>query len=119
MHAAQKSNAVRVGRYQERAQLAPATELPANGGRGAQTIRLRGGAKTVQKLTPNPAIDFEVQNHGTIFLLCPLTDSAIAWVDEHIGQDNGYQPYWPTVVIEHRYIADLVAGIQRDGLAVR
>ena len=24
-----------------------------------------------------PAIDFEVQNHGTIFLLCPLTDSAI------------------------------------------
>jgi hypothetical protein len=68
---------------------------------------------------PNPTIDFEVQNHGTICLLCPLTDSAIAWVEEHIGQDNGFQPYWPTVVVEHRYIADLVAGIQRDGLAVR
>jgi hypothetical protein len=66
----------------------------------------------------SPTPDFEVQNHGGIFLLKPQTDSATAWVDEHIGEENGYQPYYPTVVVEHRYIADIVAGIQGDGLAV-
>jgi hypothetical protein len=30
----------------------------------------------------------------------------------------GYQPYYPAVVVEHRYIVDIVvAGIQNDGLA--
>ena len=63
--------------------------------------------------------DFLVENHGSIFLLKPKTDSAISWVEEHIGQDNGYQPYFPTIVIEPRYIADIVEGIQNDGLAVQ
>ena len=62
--------------------------------------------------------DFVVENHGSIFLLKPLTSSATSWLEEHIGQDNGFQPYWPTVVVEHRYIADIVEGIQNDGLAV-
>ncbi len=62
--------------------------------------------------------DFVVENHGSIFLLKPLTPPATSWVEEHIGQDNGFQPYWPTCVIEHRFIADIVAGIQSDGLAV-
>ena len=39
-------------------------------------------------------------------------------LEAHIGQDNGYQPYFPTVVVEPRYIADIVAGIQNDGLEV-
>jgi hypothetical protein len=63
--------------------------------------------------------DFVLENHGSIFLLKPLTPSAISWIEDHIGQDNGYQPYFPTVVVEHRYIADIVAGIQNDGLAVQ
>jgi len=63
--------------------------------------------------------DFVVENHGSIFLLKPLTPSAISWIEDHIGQENGYQPYFPAVVVEHRYIADIVAGIQNDGLAVR
>jgi len=66
----------------------------------------------------SPTPDFEVQNHGSIFLLIPQTSSARDWIDDHIGTDNGYQPYFPTIVIEHRFIADIVAGIQGDGLAV-
>jgi hypothetical protein len=62
--------------------------------------------------------DFAVENHGSIFLLKPLTPSAISWIEEHIGQDNGYQPYFPTVLVEPRYIADVVQGIQGDGLMV-
>lgn len=71
--------------------------------------------------TPSGKIqpDFVVENHGSIFLLKPLTPSATSWIEEHIGQDNGYQPFLPTVVVEHRYIADIVEGIQSDGLAVQ
>ena len=63
--------------------------------------------------------DFIVENHGSIFLLRPLTPSATSWIEEHIGQDNGFQPYFPAVVVEHRYIADIVEGIQNDELVVR
>ena len=63
--------------------------------------------------------DFVVENHGSIFLLKPLTPSATSWLEEHIGQDNGFQPYWPTCVIEHRYIWPILEGIQDDGLAVQ
>lgn len=62
--------------------------------------------------------DFSLENHGSIFLLHPRTESARNWAEEHIGQENGFRPHWPTVVIEHGYIADIVRGAQADGLAV-
>ena len=62
--------------------------------------------------------DFVVENHGSIFLLTPITPAAKTWANEHIGSANGFQPYWPTVVIEHRYISDIVEGIRNDGMAV-
>ena len=75
------------------------------------------GNSPTRSASKNPH-DFVVENHGSIFLLKPLTPSATSWVEEHIGQDNGYQPYFPTVVVEPRYIADIVQGIQSDGLMV-
>jgi hypothetical protein len=63
--------------------------------------------------------DFILENHGSISILNPLTPSAVGWVEEHIGPDNGFQPYFPVVVVEHRYIAEIVEGIQNDGLAVK
>lgn len=62
--------------------------------------------------------DFAVENHASIFLLQPQNEQAIAWVEEHIGPENGYQPYLPTIAVEHRYIGDIVEGIRNDGLAV-
>ena len=64
-------------------------------------------------------LDFILENHGSICILRPLTPSAVAWAEEHIGQENGYQPHFPTVVVEPRYIADIVEHIQHDGLAVQ
>jgi len=75
--------------------------------------------KSVSSAASTPACDFRLENHGSIFLLKPLTPSATSWLEDHVGQDNGFQPYWPTCVIEHRYISDIVAGIQNDGLAVQ
>jgi hypothetical protein len=62
--------------------------------------------------------DFILENHGSIFLLRPQNERAVAWVDERIGSNNGYQPCFPTVVIEHRFVADILAGIRSDGLGV-
>lgn len=62
--------------------------------------------------------DFRFANHGSICFLHPLTDAARAWVDEHIGADNGYQPQYPSVLIEPRYCGDVIAGLQNDGLSV-
>jgi hypothetical protein len=70
--------------------------------------------------TPNTvslSADFCIHNHGSIFLHAPQSTSARLWLAENVGRDNGYQPYWPTVVIEHRYIQTIVEGIQNDGLA--
>ena len=61
--------------------------------------------------------DFEVSNHGTIFIFTPLTPAAREWVAEFLPQDA--QQWAGGVVIEHRYISDVVAGARRDGLEVR
>ena len=63
--------------------------------------------------------DFEINGGGSVYLLKPLSRAAEIWVEENIGQDNGFQPYWPTVVIEHRYIAEVVSGIQAVGYTVQ
>jgi hypothetical protein len=68
---------------------------------------------------PNPTpevIDFEVQNHGSIFLLCPLTDSAREWVDQHLPED--VLTFGGGICVEPRYIADIVRGFLDDGLTV-
>ena len=38
----------------------------------------------------NAVSDFTVQNEGSIVLLHPHTDAARSWIDENIGEDNGY-----------------------------
>lgn len=64
------------------------------------------------------APDFELDDQGSLILLHPISSVAQEWANEHIGQENGYQPLWPTVVIESRYADDIVTGAQRDGLTV-
>ena len=60
--------------------------------------------------------DFTINNAGSIVLIAPQTEEARAWVDEHIGRDNGFQPWYPTVIAEPRYVADILEGIGAEGL---
>jgi hypothetical protein len=61
--------------------------------------------------------DFTVSDHGTIFLLQPHTDAAVDWVNAYLPEDATW--FGPSVAVEHRYIRDIVAGIQADGLRVK
>jgi hypothetical protein len=54
--------------------------------------------------------DFRVEYHGAILLLVPLSDGGLRWIERCIGADNGYQPYYPTVVLEPRFMEDVLQG---------
>jgi hypothetical protein len=70
-----------------------------------------------QRLGKLPAPpDFILQNEGTIFILIPQTTRASAWLDAHIPAEA--QWFGTGVVVEHRYIADIVDGIRAAGLTV-
>lgn len=74
---------------------------------------------TSQVSTPGRVqLDVTVVDQGSIVILMAETPAGVEWVEEHIGQDNGYQPYWPNVVVGHRYADDVINGMIDDGLAV-
>ena len=62
-------------------------------------------------------MDFSLSHHGSISLLHPLTFAARSWVEDHVDPDH--QEWAGSVVVEPRYVADIVAGITADGLEVR
>ena len=66
----------------------------------------------------NSQPDFTLRDEGSLILLTPLSSSAHEFVEERIGSDNGFQPYWPTVVIERRYAQDIVEGVISEGMVV-
>jgi hypothetical protein len=60
--------------------------------------------------------DFGVNNQGSIFLLRSYTDAARDWIDENIG---GFAQWWcGALVVEHRYIESILAGIEDAFLTV-
>jgi len=60
--------------------------------------------------------DFRCENHGSLFLLFPLTQHAHSWIEEHLPED--VQWFGNAVAVEHRYIWTILGGIQDAGLAV-
>jgi hypothetical protein len=88
------------------------TTAPATGETGAS--EKGASVKTIPAKTP----DFRFANHFSICFLHPLTDAARAWVDEHIGQDNSYQPQWPSVLLEPRYCPEILAALFESGFSV-
>jgi hypothetical protein len=73
---------------------------------------------SIKPIGDHMATDIVVKNHGSIFLLRPISRSGREWIEQNIGEQNGFQPYWPTVVVEPRYIADIVSGMRAEDLGV-
>lgn len=61
-------------------------------------------------------MDFTVSNHGSIFLLTPVSAAGEAWANDHLPEDAARFGFG--IAVEHRYIADIVDGIRNDGLEV-
>ena len=56
-------------------------------------------------------MDFTVENHGSIFIVQPLTSRVNDWLHEHT------EGTWfgGGLAVEHRYVADLVQGMLDEG----
>jgi hypothetical protein len=78
-----------------------------------------GSSPTSKKKFAIPKANFRIEHHGSIILIVPLCASARDWLDKTLGRDNGFQPYWPTAFVEPRYLAQIIAGIRRDGLVAQ
>ncbi len=63
--------------------------------------------------------DISLENHGSIFLVRPLSAAGTDWIEQNIGEGNGYQPDYPnSIIVEHRYILSIVDGMLNDGLEI-
>jgi hypothetical protein len=62
--------------------------------------------------------DFNIENHGSVVLVRPVTTAAREWVDEHVPLES-WQWHGGAFVVEPRYLPILFDGIVGDGLTVR
>jgi len=62
------------------------------------------------------APDLAVSHHGSVVLFHPQTELAHDWMDEHCpaGADHTY--FGAALVVEPRYVRDLLAHALEDGL---
>lgn len=58
--------------------------------------------------------DITVRNEGSIFLLTPRTTDATEFLE--VNTDG--QWFGASLVVEHRYVADLVTGLRDAGFTV-
>lgn len=61
--------------------------------------------------------DLLVHGHGSIYLLRPISRRGRRWIDMRISADR--TEWASAIVVEHRYIGDIVAGAISDRLEMR
>lgn len=61
---------------------------------------------------------FTVEDHGSIVLVRPLTADVSEWLTDHTDPDAS-QWYGGALVVEPRYVGDLVTGLVEDGFAAQ
>jgi hypothetical protein len=64
-----------------------------------------------------PKFDLLVHGGGTVYLLRLVRQVRQRWIADHISADA--VQFAGAVVIEHRYIGDIVAGATADGLGLK
>jgi hypothetical protein len=63
------------------------------------------------------AVDLLVHGHGTLYLLRAASERGQKWLDEHVSEDH--QEWAGAILVEARFISDIVRGAVADGLQVR
>ena len=61
--------------------------------------------------------DLLFHGHGSIYLLHATSKRGRRWISEHVSDER--QEWCGGVVVEHRFIGDIVAGAIGDGLLFR
>ena len=58
--------------------------------------------------------DFRITHHGSICLVHSLTKRAQRWIAEHVSDEAQFMGM--ALVVEPRYLAPLVEGMEAEGL---
>lgn len=61
-----------------------------------------------------PSFDLLFENHGSLFLIRPVSPGGQSWLDENIGDDA--QVFGNAIVCEPRYVEAIFDGAMNDGL---
>ncbi len=61
--------------------------------------------------------DLIFENHGSLFLIRPVSPAGQSWLDENVGDENTLT-FGGAIVCEPRYVEAIVLGAQSGGLAV-
>ena len=65
------------------------------------------------------SVDIIANTRGkSIALLYPQTPDGHLWLSAHVDRENSYQPWWPVVLVESRYINNVIDGMIDSGLLV-
>jgi hypothetical protein len=64
----------------------------------------------------SPTPDFLCENHGSIFLLRPVSPASFDWIESHLPSDR--TTLGNAVAVDHRCIWAILVGIQNDGMVV-
>ena len=67
---------------------------------------------------PQRLLDLSVSSEGSVSLFGPLTDLAREWMAAHCPVGNDHQYFCGALVVEERYVKDLLAHAVEDGLSV-
>jgi hypothetical protein len=70
----------------------------------------------IDRLVRNNMRDIIIRNHGTLCIMVAITHAGEDWIAEHIPEDA--QRWGKGIVVEPRYIEDIVEGARADGLEV-
>jgi hypothetical protein len=70
--------------------------------------------KSIPSEAEPPALDAQVEDHGSVLLVRPLADAACAWLKE--STDGTW--FGNALVVEPRYVCNLVARMRETGFAV-
>jgi hypothetical protein len=65
-------------------------------------------------MSPEP--DVTLTGGGSVYLLILHTAIAREWVDAHVSSDR--QMLGAALAVEHRFVGDILEGMQQDGLSV-
>jgi hypothetical protein len=63
--------------------------------------------------------DITFQDHGSVLLMRGSSDAGKAWIADNVAQNAGYTLMWAGhVVVEPRFVDQIIEGAYADGLAV-
>lgn len=77
-----------------------------------------GSSPTISESRLQPPPDICIENHGSIFLLRPISSAGQSWLQENVIGDTTLL-FANAVVCEPRFVADIVFGARTEGLVAR